>query len=79
MCEVLSSNSKENKPVEEFILQFMQSDIEMAVESWLNNVVLRNPVTVSYINYKQKGIVTIVVVPVLQELPTDNNALSAEK
>ena len=79
MCEVLSSNSKENKPVEEFILQFMQSDIEMAVESWLNNVVLRNPVTVSYINYKQKGIVTIVVVPVLQEFPTDNNALSAEK
>ena len=39
----------DHRPREDFILKFHYTDIETAVEFWLNNVVLRHPVDIGFI------------------------------
>lgn len=57
---------EESKPVDRYTLTFGPTDIQLAIEFWLNNVVLRNPVTVEDLHTTDDGSVVIVVVPTVE-------------
>lgn len=57
---------QESKPVDRYTLTFGPTDIELAIEFWLNNVVLRNPVTVEDLHTTDDGSVVIVAVPIVE-------------
>lgn len=52
-----------SKPFDSMSLNLRSTAIEIALEFWLNNVVLIHPVTVSAVQHHRDGSTTIIIQP----------------